>query len=181
MARLLRCLQVLFGIAAVQLTLHGLILASDFTTFGLDLLGVELLALVCFVLMVVSRLLLIRSRSQRLSLGAMLGRPRCALLTLIAVLVCGVLANHRFELSRPELEAAVTKSTEKWYDNEGRWIGFYIIHGIDYGDDGRAFLDLGGCGFLDRCWLVFDTGTTTEGLIHTAKVSEHWYLRQLPF
>ena len=39
MARLLRCLQVLFGIAAVQLTLHGLILASDFTTFGLDLLS----------------------------------------------------------------------------------------------------------------------------------------------
>jgi hypothetical protein len=187
MARLFQCLEILFSFVTVQLSLNCLVMASDFTTFGLDYIGCGLLTLLSFVLMLVSRLLLIRARSEQFRAGLLVEWPWNVSLALGVLLLCGALgetgwpASARFKLSRDSLESALVGHAEDWRENDGRWIGLYRVYAIERASPERAFIDFGGCGFLDHCWLVFDVGTDFENLRHTSKLSEHWYLRRLPF
>jgi hypothetical protein len=183
-------LEHLFAALATGLTLYCVYLASDFTTSGLDLYGFGILAAVGCALVLLLRLIyaLRQPTGSRLralhARAAMVFGPLVILAVSIALIRLGVPSQLRFDWSRSELERVAKTTRERWSENEsaGTHIGLYTIVGIDPQTDGRVFLDLGGCGLLDRCYFMYDPDENARPPFHAeAHLAAHWWLLQNPF
>lgn len=86
-------------------------------------------------------------------------------------------------LSRDELEREVERARKEWRVDEsaGRWVGWYKIVGVEVDADGRVLFDLGGCGMLDRCWLVFESGTPAQDPRVLRRFTDRWWILIDPF
>ena len=190
MTRLLPWLERLFAAVAAGLTLYCVYLANDFTTFGLDLYAFGILAAAGCALVLFLRLIYARCQPTGSRLRALHARaatvlgPLVILAVSIGLIRLGVPSQLRFDWSRSELESVAKTTREAWHDNEsaGRHIGLYRIVGIDRHNDGRVFLDLGGCGLLDRCYLMYDPDENARPPFHAeAHLAAHWWLLQNSF
>ena len=190
MTRLLPWLERLFAVVATGLTLYCMNLASDFTTLGLDLDGFGILAAASCALLLLLRLIYARCQPTGSRLRALHTRaatvlgPLFILAVSIALIRLGVPSQLRFDWSRSELESVAKTTRQPWRDNDsaGMHIGLYRIVGIDPHNDGRVFLDLGGCGLLDRCYFLYSPDENARPPFHAeAHLAAHWWLLQDPF
>ena len=185
MARLLPSFERLFAAVAIGLALYGVYLASDFTTFGLDVAVLTILAIASGVLSLLVAIGYARFQPKGDRTNAFrAGTPFVIVVVSITLILLGVPSQLRFDWSRAELERVAKGTHGRWRDNEsaGRRIGFYRIVGIAPQDDGRIFLDLGGCGLLDHCYFMYDADANIPPPFHAqACLSAHWWLLQIPF
>ena len=188
MIRMLRWLEAVFAAFTMLLSVCCLLLQSDVTS-GLEFLGFEMLTALCCLLTFLARIVVALLHSKGERFRAFISQSAIPLWTLGVVVVCLALievevpSQLRFALSRDELEAAVANAREEWWTGEeGRWIGLYKVQGIKLDSEGQAYLDLGGCGMLDRCWLMYasrpDSPRNRQAVL---RLSDRWWLVQDPF
>jgi hypothetical protein len=184
MTRVLRWVEGFFAAATMLIALYCLVLESDPTTFGLEFLGFAMIAALCFALTILARAVSVVLSSEEGRIRAFIARPAFPLLALSTLGLCLVLtelsipSTLRFVLSRDALETAARNTHEEWWlGEEGKQIGLYKIEAVDVDNDGEVYFDLGGCGMLDRCWLMYEprAGSPRHRLA-VRQISERWWL-----
>jgi len=191
MMRALAILEGLFAALAVSLSLTCVVMASDPTTFGLDLFATGILTIAGFVLALVARVVWAFRNSKGQRLRALL-RIRIVLPLLPAAVIVAAAAliesevpfHARFAWSRAALESAAhdARQIERRAEGDWRWIGLFRIHGVQIDRQGRTHFDLGGCAMLDRCELVFDPAhSDSSAPRHGRPINESWWIFFDPF
>lgn len=178
---------VVLGAIAAAVAIAFLILDTDPTASGLDVLGLLVSALALFAVSAgliawrawrqpeFERLPFLRTHSSLWL--ALLMTPVCLLLSGF-----GVLRDAGFALSRAELLAVATGAQGiEIRSDEPKRIGLYLVYGVTRKEAGFTVFDLGGCGFLDHCWFAYDPAGAEKPPRAVWQPAPHWWLLQIPF
>lgn len=176
------------GLIVAVLAVAFSIVDSDPTASRFDVLGLLVLALVVFAI----NAGLIAWRAWRQPEHERLPFLKAKLygwLPLLVLPVCmllsglGVFRDARFAISRAELQAVATGARSiDIRGDEPRRIGLYRVYEVTRKEPGYTTFDLGGCGFLDHCWLVYDSRESAERPLRAVwQPAPHWWLLQIPF
>jgi hypothetical protein len=153
-SRIARIVEGLFASLAALLSVSSLLLASDPTTFGLTVFGLAvatIAALCCLVL--------IAWRRRKL---AVVFLPAILFVATVVLIECDVPLQARFAWSRAALEGAAQSGFRMESRGEAHWrrIGLFRIFAVNTDAQGLTHFELGACGFLERCEIVYDPKRT---------------------